>query len=181
MQLPSGCLHTILMTRLSGERHVVCGSRLNGLKAKLECAVHLRMNQGRACLRCAFVMKAHSGHVIKDPHGANPRMRLLTPPRRGTKQTTDGIGEMITQYLTVSVSFSLMSHATGGRWRSATVLTVMPHVAVSLLYPCTIQDSKCGLAPSWRSRVVTLYPSLLRCPAGGRGFVLCLRAVRWLS
>ena len=60
------------------------------------------------------------------------------------KQTTDGIGEMITQYLTVSVSFSLMSHATGGRWRSATVLTVMPHVAVSLLYPCTIQDSKCA-------------------------------------
>ena len=153
------------------------------IRSQPRCSRATRLNRptGRARLFPSPVRKAHSGHVIKDPHGANPRMRLLTPPRRGTKQTTDGIGEVITQYLTVSVSFSLMSHATGGRWRSATVRTVMPHFAVSLLYPCTIQDSKCGLAPSWRSRVVTLYPSLLRCPARGRGFVLCLRAVRWPS
>ena len=38
-----------------------------------------------------------------------------------------------------------------------------------------------GSEPLWRSRVVNLYPSLLRCPAKGRGFVLCLHAVRWPS
>ena len=100
-------------------------------------------------LDLAAVMEAHSGHVIKAPHGAIPGCAMLTPAAQAAKQTTDGIGEVITLYLTVSVSFSLMSHATGGRWRSATVRTVMPHFAVSLLYPCTIQDSNCGLAPSW--------------------------------
>ena len=74
------------------------------------------------------------------------RMRQSGPAPQATEQTTDGIGEMITQYLCVSVSFDQSTVPRDG-WKMETgdcYHSCMPHVSASLLYPCTFSGFQLG-------------------------------------